>query len=76
MIGTGGADSGRTGTAVGGIEAGLEPLREQHGQVVLDQALQLVGAGEALVRDVVLVLDPVEELRRAAASRSGAGCLM
>ena len=40
----------------------LEALAQQHRQVVLDEALQLSGFGEALVGDVTVALDPGEHL--------------
>ena len=40
----------------------LEALAQQHGQVVLDQALQLLRIREVLVGDVTVVFDPVEHL--------------
>ena len=52
---------------VRGVLAGvgqLEPLAQQHRQVVLDQLLQLGGVREVLVGDVTLVLDPGQHLRQ------------
>ena len=42
----------------------LEPLAQQHGQVVLDQALQLGGSGEVLVGHVTGIPDPGQHLRQ------------
>ena len=42
----------------------LEPLAQQHGQVVLDQALQLGGSREVLVGHVTGIPDPGQHLRQ------------
>jgi len=42
----------------------LEPLAQQHRQVVLEQPLQLGGLGEVLVGDVTGVPDPGQQLRQ------------